>query len=73
MIEDEKMTGEILLSDDNLSDKQPVRKVLDGLSISLLPKVRTTDSFMVNWDRNSIVNQLLKETKNEHSNASSLT
>ena len=73
MIEDEKMTGEILLSDDNLSDKQPVRKVLDGLSISLLPKVRTTDSFMVNWDRNSIVNQFLKETKNKHSYASSLT
>lgn len=81
------MTGEILLPDDNLSDNQPVRKVLDGLSISSLPKdghlsdnqpvqktldgrsvsplpkVRTTDGFMVNWDRNSIVNQLLKETK----------
>ncbi len=32
------MTGEILLPDDNLSDNQPVRKVLDRLSKSSLPK-----------------------------------
>jgi len=58
-----KMTGDILLSDDQLSDNQPVQKTLDGLSLSPLPKVRTTDGFIVNWDRNIIVNQLLKETK----------
>ncbi|MDR7666294.1 anaerobic ribonucleoside-triphosphate reductase [Methanosarcina sp. Z-7115] len=57
------MTGEILLPDDQLSDNQPVQKTLDGLSVSPLPKVRTTDGFILNWDRNIIVNQLLKETK----------
>jgi ribonucleoside-triphosphate reductase (formate) len=57
------MIGEILLPDDQLSDNQPVQKTLDGLSVSPLPKVRTTDGFILNWDRNIIVNQLLKETK----------
>ncbi|MBN1133663.1 MAG: anaerobic ribonucleoside-triphosphate reductase, partial [Methanosarcinaceae archaeon] len=28
-----------------------------------MPKVRTTDGHMVDWDRNVVVNQLLKETK----------
>lgn len=32
------MTGEIFLTDDELSDSQPVRKALTGLSISSLPK-----------------------------------
>jgi len=58
-----KMTGDTLLSDDQLSDNQPVQKTLDGMFLSPLPKVRTTDGFIVNWDRNIIVNQLLKETK----------
>ncbi|MCQ1535998.1 anaerobic ribonucleoside-triphosphate reductase [Methanosarcina sp. KYL-1] len=58
-----KMTGDTLLSEDQLSDNQPVQKTLDGLSLSPLPKVRTTDGFIVNWDKNIIVNQLLKETK----------
>jgi ribonucleoside-triphosphate reductase len=49
--------------DDHFSDNQPVQKTLDGLSVSPFPKVRTSDGFMVNWDRNMIVNQLLKETK----------
>ncbi|HII00819.1 TPA: anaerobic ribonucleoside-triphosphate reductase [Methanosarcinaceae archaeon] len=62
------MTGDTLLSDSQLSDgqlsdNQPVQKTLDGLSLPSLPKVRTTDGFIVNWDRNIIVNQLLKETK----------
>ncbi len=83
------MTGEIFLTDDELSDSQPVRKALTGLSISSLPKndklsdnqpvqktldglsvspplppkVRTTEGFILNWDRNIIVSQLLKETK----------
>ncbi|MDD4497093.1 MAG: anaerobic ribonucleoside-triphosphate reductase, partial [Methanosarcinaceae archaeon] len=50
-------------SEAGLSDNQPVQKTLDGLSLSLLPKVRTTDGFIVNWDRSVIVNQLLKETR----------
>ncbi|MGB9928106.1 MAG: anaerobic ribonucleoside-triphosphate reductase [Methanosarcina sp.] len=49
--------------DDHLSENQPVQKTLDGMFVPALPKVRTTDGFMVNWDRNMIVNQLLKETK----------
>lgn len=62
------MTGDTLLSEDNLpnsqlSDNQPVQKTLDGMSLPPLPKVRTTEGFIVNWDRNIIVNQLLKETK----------
>ena len=52
-----------LSKDNHLSDNQQVQKTLDGLSVSPFPKVRTTDGFMVNWDRNIIVNQLLKETK----------
>jgi len=32
------MTGEIFLTDDDLSDSQPVQKALTGLSISSLPK-----------------------------------
>ena len=52
-----------LSKDNHLSDNQQVQKTLDGFSVSPFPKVRTTDGFMVNWDRNIIVNQLLKETK----------
>lgn len=42
-----------------------MQKTLDGLSVSppLPPKVRTTEGFILNWDRNIIVSQLLKETK----------
>ncbi|MDY6958815.1 MAG: anaerobic ribonucleoside-triphosphate reductase, partial [Halobacteriota archaeon] len=28
-----------------------------------MPKVRTSDGYMLDWDRNAIVKQLLKETK----------
>jgi anaerobic ribonucleoside-triphosphate reductase len=59
----EELSVSPLHDDDELSDNQPVQKTLDGLSISPLPKVRTTDGFILNWDRNIIVNQLLKETK----------
>ncbi|AFV24414.1 anaerobic ribonucleoside-triphosphate reductase [Methanolobus psychrophilus R15] len=40
-----------------------IQKTLDGNTISILPKVRTTAGHMVEWDRNIIINQLLKETK----------
>ncbi|WP_245546385.1 anaerobic ribonucleoside-triphosphate reductase [Methanomethylovorans hollandica] len=42
--------------------KQAVQRTLDGHSISVMPKVRTTDGHMVDWDRNIVVNQLMKET-----------
>lgn len=45
------------------SQKQAVQKTLDGHSISVMPKVRTTDGHMVEWNRNVVVNQLIKETK----------
>ena len=59
----EELSISPLQDDDELSDNQPVQKTLDGQSISPLPKVRTTAGFILNWDRNIIVNQLLKETK----------
>ena len=59
----EELSVSPLHDDDELSDNPPVQKTLDGLSISPLPKVRTTDGFILNWDRNIIVNRLLKETK----------
>lgn len=58
-----KMNKDTTHSKAGLSDSQAVQKTLDGLSLSPLPKVRTTDGFIVNWDRSVIVNQLLKETK----------
>lgn len=39
-----------------------VQKTLNGSLISDLPKVRTTDGHLVEWNRNSIIKQLLKET-----------
>ena len=48
--------------DMTLPQKQAVQKTLDGHSISVMPKVRTTDGHMVEWDRNIVVNQLIKET-----------
>jgi ribonucleoside-triphosphate reductase len=44
-------------------DIQTVQKTLSGASVSDIPKVRTTDGHLVDWDRNAVVNQLLKETK----------
>lgn len=40
-----------------------IQKTLDGQTISILPKVRTTAGHMLDWDRNIIINQLIKETK----------
>ncbi len=42
---------------------QTVQKTLGGYSVSVIPKVRTTDGHLMEWDRNAIVSQLIKETK----------
>jgi anaerobic ribonucleoside-triphosphate reductase len=42
---------------------QTVQKTLGGYSVSVIPKVRTTDGHLMEWDRNAIVSQLMKETK----------
>ena len=42
---------------------ETIQKTLAGYSVSVIPKVRTTDGHFLEWDRNTIVNQLLKETK----------
>ncbi len=52
----------IVQEDMTLPQKQAVQRTLDGHSISVMPKVRTTDGHMVDWDRNIVVNQLMKET-----------
>ncbi|RSD34474.1 MAG: ribonucleoside-triphosphate reductase, partial [Methanohalophilus sp.] len=44
------------------SESSPRQQTLDGSFVSIMPKVRTTDGHMVEWDRNIVVNQLLKET-----------
>lgn len=40
-----------------------IQKTLGGSLVSAIPKVRTTDGHLMDWDRNTIVKQLLKETK----------
>ena len=40
-----------------------VQQTLEGLSLSAMPRVRTTDGHLLDWDREAIANQLLKETK----------
>jgi anaerobic ribonucleoside-triphosphate reductase len=42
---------------------QTKQKTLGGSLVSVIPKVRTTDGHLMDWDRNTIVKQLLKETK----------
>ena len=42
---------------------QTIQKTLGGLLVSTIPKVRTTDGHLMDWDRDTIVKQLLKETK----------
>lgn len=42
---------------------QTVQKTLGGYSVSVIPKVRTTDGHLMEWDRSMIVSQLMKETK----------
>jgi len=40
-----------------------VQQTLTGVAASTMPKVRTTDGHLLDWDRESVVKQLLKETK----------
>jgi len=40
-----------------------VQQTLEGLAVSAMPRVRTTDGHLLDWDREAIVKQLLKETK----------
>jgi anaerobic ribonucleoside-triphosphate reductase len=42
---------------------QTIQKTLGGYSVSVIPKVRTTDGHLMDWDRNAIINQLIKETR----------
>lgn len=42
---------------------QTVQKTLGGSPVLIIPKVRTTDGHLMDWDRSAIVAQLLKETK----------
>jgi len=40
-----------------------VQRSLAGYEPPLFPKVRTTDNHLVDWNRDAISKQLLKETK----------
>lgn len=40
-----------------------VQQTLEGLSVSALPRVRTTDGHLLDWDKDTIAKQLMKETK----------
>lgn len=40
-----------------------IQQTLEGLSVSAMPRVRTTDGHLLDWDREAIAKQLMKETK----------
>jgi anaerobic ribonucleoside-triphosphate reductase len=40
-----------------------IQQTLEGLSVSAMPRVRTTDGHLLDWDRDAIAKQLVKETK----------
>jgi len=40
-----------------------VQQTLEGLAASVMPRVRTTDGHLLDWNREAIAKQLLKETK----------
>jgi anaerobic ribonucleoside-triphosphate reductase len=40
-----------------------IQQTLEGLSLSAMPRVRTTDGHLLDWDREAIAKQLFKETK----------
>lgn len=46
----------------NEHEGEQVQQTLTGEEISTLPKVRTTDGHLMEWDRSTIVKQLMKET-----------
>ncbi|MBP2030192.1 ribonucleoside-triphosphate reductase [Methanohalophilus levihalophilus] len=58
----EESVSEETLSVETQLSHGPLQQTLDGGFISTMPKVRTTDGHMVDWDRNIVVNQLIKET-----------
>ncbi len=43
-------------------DIRQVQQTLDGGTVPAMPKVRTTNGYMTDWNRNEIVRQLMKET-----------
>jgi len=47
-------------------DRFTVQRTLTGTELPPLPRVRTTDGHLLEWDREAIVQQLLKETKLSH-------
>ena len=57
-----EITGEEMVDTMANNEKALVQQTLTGDEISTLPKVRTTDGHLMEWDRNTIVKQLLKET-----------
>ncbi len=44
-----------------LSSNRIVQQTLEGLAVSAMPRVRTTDGHLLDWDRDAIAKQLLKE------------
>jgi anaerobic ribonucleoside-triphosphate reductase len=53
--------GEMMIKQNEHGIEQ-VQQTLTGEELSTLPKVRTTDGHLMEWDRNTIVAQLMKET-----------
>ncbi|HVP25728.1 MAG TPA: anaerobic ribonucleoside-triphosphate reductase, partial [Methanomicrobiales archaeon] len=45
------------------ASRQSKQATLDGIFVPVLPKVRTTDGHMVEWDRERIVRQIVEETR----------
>jgi len=45
------------------SDINVVQKTLEGAEAPVMPKIRTSDGHILDWDREAIVRQLLRETK----------
>ena len=43
--------------------RQTKQATLDGIFLPALPRVRTTDGHMVEWDRERIVRQMVEETR----------
>ncbi len=61
-VSQEKIISEEISSTKSTLSYGPLQQTLDGGFISTMPKVRTTDGHMVEWDRSIVVNQLIKET-----------
>ncbi len=46
-----------------MARRETLQQTLDGSFSPALPFVRTTDGHIIEWDRNRIAEQILKETK----------